>query len=503
MHKFEKRLSLFDLVKITLISLLPVIIGTGMLYLSSGAMLNTQVSNAVDEVSDDYDAIISTAYMAARKVTDIQGSPCARVIDRLRKETARQIYVRSINLLQEGKVYCSSVLTDIDDFNSEYSSFKPGVTLVPGNVITPNSPVVYFRFEDVLVVVDGRYLISPLRNFTNDLQLAFSVHGSNLYASGHVFENLINPFSVSRTNDRWDVTVLGGYPSGTQWKIITGSFLPVLLLFVFASIGLFAVLIRNALSSTIRETDILNALKRNEIIPYAQPIFDHTGTRLWGVEILARWRMAEGKMISPDIFIPIAERSNAIMEMTRSLMMQTANELRDIVQLLPEGFHVAFNISNNCLKGRTLQEACHEFNILLGNQIQLTMEMTEREPFDSSDTLKSCIVSLKETGIQLAIDDFGTAGSNLDYIREYSFDFIKIDRSYVEGVEFDQASIHIIDNIIDLAKRMGMEIIAEGIEKPSQAEYLHGKGVRYFQGYLYSKPIPITTLINKYVKPLI
>jgi len=502
-HKLDRRLSLFDIAKIALISAVPTVVGISVLYASAGAMLDNQTRNAVEKLGSNYDAILSTAYLATKKVAEAQSIPCERVVDTLRKESARQIYIRSLSLLKNDKVYCSSVLTNIDEFNNEYPNFKPGATLLAGNVITPNTPVVYYRYENVLAVIDGRYMIAPLRNFTDGLELALLVDGRYLYASGHVYDKVVTPFKISKTSTRWDITVLGGYPVNAKWNLITGSYLPVILLFLLTSLIICFILSKRILSGKITPRLIRDAVKKGEITPYAQPIFDHTGEHLWGIEILARWKVAKDKVIPPDIFIYIAEESSLIMEITQSLMEQTALALRTVHDSLPQNFHVSFNISRKCCEGKKLKLACYEFNKTLDRKVNLTMELTERERFDNSDMLKECIKSLKGQGVEIAIDDFGTAGSNLDYIREFSFDFIKIDKSYVTGMEYEMASAHIIDNIIDLATRLGIEIIAEGIEKTSQADYLHGKGVHYFQGYLYSKPLPIHTILNKYFKPLI
>ncbi|HGY3719425.1 TPA: EAL domain-containing protein [Citrobacter gillenii] len=502
-YRHKRKLSIKFLCQALALSFLPSIAGLAVLYISVSSQQSEQLNSDIEKSYRHFEQIFRIAANVANKSTKFESKPCAMVVTELIREATRQLYIRSINLVSNNKVYCSSVLATEREFQQISSEIHDVSTLVPGNTLTPNSPVLYIRHKDVIIAIDGRLLTSFIQSSYSGITLQFIIDNRELHESGWIYPVSLQFSGSEKYSDKWDFTIRGQSENGSQWSMIRKSYLPVVLLFILATLIIFTLFVRRFFSGSLTVGDIRTAIARGEIVPYAQPIFNHDGEKIWGVEILARWKKSDGEIIPPDLFIPLAERSNAILELTRSLMQQTAQGLANVLPLVPQDFHVAFNISNQCCQTDELTAVCRDFAKITQNKIALTLELTERESYQESNALRSLISNLKENGIKLAIDDFGTAGSNLDYVREIDFDFIKIDRSYVTGIGSSISSVHIIDNILDLANRMNMEVIAEGIEGPAQAEYLYTKGVQHFQGYFYSAPLPLDILISKYLRPFL
>lgn len=239
---------------------------------------------------------------------------------------------------------------------------------------------------------------------------------------------------------------------------------------------------------------MLRALERGEFIAYIQPIVDGFNDIVYGGEILMRWNHRSKGIISPDIFIPIAEKNRLIVPMTRSLMYQVQMLLGPRASALPPRFHFSFNITVSHLRDSSLVGDCKSFIAAFSkNPIQLILELTESEQIVFDQALVNILDELRGVGVSIAIDDFGTGYSRLLYFQKIKIDTVKIDRSFISALSEKEEinASHIVDNIIDLGNRMGMSIIAEGVENREQAEFLIEHGINLHQGYFYGKPKPI------------
>ena len=121
----------------------------------------------------------------------------------------------------------------------------------------------------------------------------------------------------------------------------------------------------------------------------------------------------------------------------------------------------------------------------------MVLELTERELLVANSHTLSLFAQLDEMGVKLAIDDFGTGHSSLIYLQQFHVDYLKIDRSFIGRIGTESLSEHIVDNVIDLGRRLGLALVAEGVETEHQAAYLRGKGVHYLQGFLFARPQPL------------
>ena len=205
-------------------------------------------------------------------------------------------------------------------------------------------------------------------------------------------------------------------------------------------------------------------------------------------------------IIPPDQFIPLAESSGLIVIMTRQLMKQTADILMPVKHLLPDNFHIGINVSAGCFLAAGFEKECLNLVNKLGNdKIKLVLELTERNPIPVTPEARAIFDSLHQHNITFALDDFGTGYATYRYLQAFPVDFIKIDKSFVQMASVDEISGHIVDNIVELARKPGLSIVAEGVETQEQADLMIGKGVHFLQGYLYSPPVPGNKFISEWV----
>lgn len=238
------------------------------------------------------------------------------------------------------------------------------------------------------------------------------------------------------------------------------------------------------------------ALKAGEFIPYYQPVIDVTTGHLTGCEVLMRWKKPDGTMVPPASFIPLAESSGLIMDMTRSLMRAVCHELGAVAQKNPR-FRFGFNLAAGHFTKDTIVSDVRE--IFGKSQIalsQVMLEVTERQPLDDLALARSIIKSLQDLGVKIAIDDIGAGHSGLSYVLKLGVDVIKLDKMFVDALGTETSSTTIIETLVDLAKNMRLEIIAEGVETFEQVVLLRERGIQRVQGYVFAPPLPGSSLMS-------
>ncbi len=239
------------------------------------------------------------------------------------------------------------------------------------------------------------------------------------------------------------------------------------------------------------EMDLRHALDRKELSMHYQPIVSLSEGRLLGFEALLRWHHGEFGFIPPNKFIPIAEQSGLIQAITVWILRETSRQLAEWQKISPEyrDLIVSVNISGKHLSNDDLIEDVE--NTLADSGIRpetLKLEVTESTAMENAEHTINVLNRLKQIGVQLSIDDFGTGFSSLSYLQRLPFDTLKIDRSFVYTVGENGENSEILQTIISLAKNLKMRVIAEGIETHSQLAVLRNLGCDYGQGYLLAKP---------------
>lgn len=239
---------------------------------------------------------------------------------------------------------------------------------------------------------------------------------------------------------------------------------------------------------------LIKALVNDEFYVEYQPIMDvHTQTCV-GAEALIRWKTSDGKNMPPDYFIPIAESQGLICQITARIIHLVAIDMKEFFASDPN-FHISINVSSHDLMSENFLEIIHEFlKISEAKSTQVVLEITERG-FLNDDRSLNTMKELRQLGIQIAIDDFGTGYSNLSYLTKFDLDFLKIDKAFVDTMGSGAVTSNVVFHIIEMAKSLNIEMIAEGVETIEQSDLLQCKGVKYIQGWLYSKSISPTDLI--------
>lgn len=239
------------------------------------------------------------------------------------------------------------------------------------------------------------------------------------------------------------------------------------------------------------EGQLRNALKANQFMLYFQPQVRFPDTRV-GYEVLLRWQHPERGMVSPAVFIPLAEKSRLILPIGRWVLEQACQTLaRWQDDPAKAGLQLAVNVSVVQFQGVGFTEQVATILRQTGAPPGLLkLEVTESLLMDDPERVARVMSEIRELGARFSLDDFGTGYSSLSYLKRLSLDQIKIDQSFVRDVTTNPASAAIVDSIIGLSQGLGLEVIAEGVETEAQRDWLVAHGCDHLQGYLFGRPGP-------------
>jgi EAL domain-containing protein (putative c-di-GMP-specific phosphodiesterase class I) len=218
--------------------------------------------------------------------------------------------------------------------------------------------------------------------------------------------------------------------------------------------------------------------------------------RITGVEALVRWDHPQRGRLSPDAFIPLAEDTGLIVPLGQWVMEEACQQLRAWQLSLPTSATVSMsiNLSVRQLERETIVDEVSAVVARFGlDPSTITLEITETMVMADADLSMRRLADLQQVGVQLAVDDFGTGYSSLGYMEQFPVDILKIDRSFVDGLGVRQAT-PVLQSIIELAQRLGVHIVAEGIERREQLEALQQLGCDLGQGYFFSGPVEANQL---------
>ncbi|WP_232831125.1 putative bifunctional diguanylate cyclase/phosphodiesterase [Peristeroidobacter agariperforans] len=239
------------------------------------------------------------------------------------------------------------------------------------------------------------------------------------------------------------------------------------------------------------EQALRRAIGSEQIYLEFQPLVDLQSGRLTSFEALARWRHPELGVVSPGRFIPVAEKSGLIVplgeQILRRVIEQLAEWQRAAVPLVP----VAVNVAPLQFERADFPARCHELALQHGLDPKwLSFEVTESAWLQNSTKSVAMIDTLRQAGSKVYLDDFGTGFSNLSYLKHLPIDAVKIDQAFVRNITVDPSDAAIVRGVLAMAKQLGIDTIAEGIETAEQLDCLREMGCHRGQGYHFSKPVP-------------
>src|SRR5690606_10692173 len=249
------------------------------------------------------------------------------------------------------------------------------------------------------------------------------------------------------------------------------------------------------------ESEIRQALQQQQFQLYFQPQMDLRENRLIGYEALLRWMHPKKGFIPPAEFIPVAEDSGLILPLGEWVLRTACEHIRLFTErgLLPEDGHVAVNLSPRQFHDPNLLTVIRDLLQTSGiKSHQLELEITESLLMENVDSTISTLNELKELGIILAIDDFGTGYSSLNYLKRLPIHVLKVDRSFVMDIPQDKDDMEITAAVIAMAHKLGLQVVAEGVELEAQAQFLRENNCDFVQGYFYGKPQPFSTLLENH-----
>ncbi|MEB9684045.1 GGDEF domain-containing protein [Bacillus thuringiensis serovar pingluonsis] len=250
----------------------------------------------------------------------------------------------------------------------------------------------------------------------------------------------------------------------------------------------------------IIENQLHRAIEKNEFFLYYQPQMNIETKKIASMEALIRWENKELGFVSPNQFIPLAERTGFIIKLDEWVINEVCRQIREWLNKGYEVVPIAVNISARHFRSITLIEmitrALHKYNVPAH---LLAIEVTEGALIHK-DISKRVLLQLKEQNLKIHLDDFGTGYSSLSYLKTYPIDTLKIDRSFMEGIHVDERDTNITAAIIHLAHTLELDVIAEGVEKAEQIQFLKEKNVKFVQGYYYSHPLSKYDVENVYYK---
>jgi sensor c-di-GMP phosphodiesterase-like protein len=485
---------------VLLAGLLPIVLSVALSWRAADTELRGQLDAATEVAVADADRFLGRIEEGLRERDALIGAACdtstVHDLDRLTYDTP---LIRTVGLFDAaGHLYCTSRGTANVGISSSMDTARRGdVVIRVGRSATMGTTalIVEVRREDEAGIgaVADLSLFDQLATppaFGDQGALCVVLGGAtSLRTAGRPIGSLTGPLiSSSRRSRKFDVTAMVAVPRKVMWSIFRG----MLGLYGAAGLALSAAFVwltlrgfanRQSLTRGLR-----SALRRRQFEVHYHPVIDIQNDRCVGAEALIRWRHPGRGLIRPDLFIPVAEETGFIIPITRWLMNRVRDDFEGMA--LPREFHLAINLAPVQFRDRTIVDDIRA--IFSGRNLSpamLVLEATERFPID--DAGRKVIDALRTMGPGIALDDFGTGHSGLAYLQKFHGDYLKIDKSFVQTIGTDAVTRTVVDSIINLARELDMEIIAEGVETAAQLDYLRDRGVPFAQGYLFAQPMPI------------
>ncbi len=245
------------------------------------------------------------------------------------------------------------------------------------------------------------------------------------------------------------------------------------------------------------EADLRRALEKDEFLLHLQPKVEVASGRIVGCEALVRWKHPKRGMVSPGSFIPLAEQTGLIEPLGTWVLREACRINRSFQERGFAPMSIAVNISARQFRNDHLVQIVSEALETSGLEPRwLDLELTESMVMDKPEQAVELMKRLKGLGVTLSLDDFGTGYSSLNYLRLFPVDRLKIDRSFINGVEVDPGSAAVAESIIAIAHNLRIEAVAEGVEEAEQLAFLRANRCDVYQGYFFSPPLPVDRFVD-------
>lgn len=497
------KISVWTALWITLCFIASMALGVGISYLEMNKTRLNRIHTQLQQAVTSLDVTLSHAQEAAGAATRFVGQTCNNtVLTGLRTIVATVPDVRTINLVRDDMIYCTSVF-GVRNFKisvKEYAADK--LLLMGGNAITPSRALLVYRSAErngdgILVGIDGYYLYSILQVLDSDAHLYLKVGDRLLSGLGEVTTLPAGTEDITLRSGLHQYTVIAQHDRTLALRTFFRDGRKSIVLVLCFSLVLTFLFSRYLRYKNTLESLLHTAIKKKQITPWIQPIIDATTDKVAGGEVLLRWHHPTKGYISPEKFIALAEQTGLLEKITRDCFTDVALILQKTPVRVSEPLFICFNVSATQFLDDELVRLCQEFiNNVSPEKFRPVLEITEREQIAPGSQVLSVINQLKNLNVPLSLDDFGTGNANYGYIKLFEPSCLKIDKGFTAAAGTEDFSTIIVESILALARKTGCSTVAEGIENEEQKATLRALGVSHFQGYLFSKPLPLAVFID-------
>ncbi|MGL4604387.1 MAG: EAL domain-containing protein [Iodobacter sp.] len=456
---------------------------------------------------------LQNADMKLQQTASLLGQPCQAISGKLQKVTAVNPYFRMIYIsdFNKSNIYCASSPNEQIDANFSVRKLlqgknpdQPHLFWTPTSRITQRPSIVLYRPQKngqaIIGTLEGQYFSDMLilRTGKNINRYEIDIHPlSMVNSNGKItFEpsQPNNPTNILAKSDLYPLFISASYSNTLLIAQAKANALWAGLLILMFYIGSHYLCWYVFGSKRYFIQQVQKAIQNKQFEPFYQPIVNTAGIAS-GAEVLIRWRHPAKGLIFPDQFIAAADQLNLLTPIMQSLFIQITEDTSQ--NLLPANCRLGINLSARQLEDPLMLGSVFNLNAHFKSKgYGLIVEITEEGIIKNQHHAKLVMDQMNASGIMVAIDDFGMGHSSLSYLRHFPFGYLKIDKSFVDGLPGNQKDIVIIKSIITLARELKLEIVAEGVETEAQAGYLRTMQIDYFQGYLFSKPLPLNNWLD-------
>jgi len=244
------------------------------------------------------------------------------------------------------------------------------------------------------------------------------------------------------------------------------------------------------------EEFVTRTIDKKAIEVYFQPIVDITKNQIDKFEALCRFPVEDGLDATTEELISVVEELDKVVQLDDAVLSSAVEQLPELQKLF--GSQVKLSLNRSLRTSTDLNEILERTAMLLDiakvKPESITLEFTESAYFESDEQNKQVLSFLRDAGVSIAVDDFGTGSASFRYLKECYFDILKIDRVFIRNITFQSRQYYIVQSLIQLAKQLDLKVIAEGVETEQELKILRGLGADYIQGYYFSKPLPLSEL---------
>ena len=469
-------------------------------YQFESARMRARQSAITQDINDSIRRIVTASRVDERRLASLAGKPCSEIEAEL---TLRDVFVpyrRSAMMVQDGQVYCATLLGSLSipltaylarGDSAQQIAFLAGTPMMPGvPVMAIYAPIDGSR--GILYIVEGAYIADILARARASGATKASVSDG---AGGTVTSENRFVKADARASSLNDIQVRVEPDTAKRRSdlILTEIFA------LFVGLIVCAVLVGGynaGFTSRQRlERQVRAGLRRGEFYVEYQAIVDLQTDDWVGAEALLRWRHPRLGLIMPGTFIGEIETTSVIAPLTDFVLATALAELESCA--FPDGFRVNVNLAPKHIEMHCFPNDISATLKQKSGRFQVVLEITERGLLDGLAASYRNLMSLKAYGVKYAVDDFGTDNSNLALLQRFPFDYIKIDQQFTAGAASDGRQL--VEGIVYLANKLHLTVVAEGVEEVAQRDALQEVGVRFAQGYLFQRPAGIAEFQQMYL----